>query len=406
VKISVALLTILFLMQSCATSEYKPDDARTHILTLPMDDTGSIVPSTSSKLYSAGDKWAVPMSTRRTVRELQQSYGFNIVDSWPLESISEYCVVIEVGNQVVPKILNDHRVTALQPVNRFKVMGALKYNDPQLNAQLGPNARSLEKLHEWSTGAGVRVGIVDTIIDRLHPDLRQRVISQEAFLAPGSDYLDSAHGTAIAGIVAAEADNGVGIVGFAPATEVYSYAACARSSVGSDTLCDSFSLAKAIEAAAEDRLDILNLSLAGPVDPLLFKLISSLSTEGTLIVASDNPDNPLDRFPASHPDVIAASTHQDARSTIENLVRTEDEHLTTRAGGGYQYYRGTSMTAARVTALLALLVEKTPGINSGEAIQWLVHGSRECLKDADSDRCLMLFALHLDEPLASGHGEE
>ncbi|MBD3647687.1 MAG: S8 family serine peptidase, partial [Pseudomonadales bacterium] len=271
---------------------------------------------------------------------------------------------------------------------------APRYNDEKLEAQFGDHVASVERLHAWSTGKGVKVGVIDTPIDRNHPDLESRIETQEVFFSERLDSADLVHGTAVAGIIGAQAGNGIGIVGFAPDTELHSYAACFHRDDWQRTVCNTFSLAKALAAVADDGIHVLNMSLAGPEDFLLARLIDALINQGTMVVASDNPDSGALRFPASMARVIAATRLGDTRQTSPPLIKTDDEHLTTGTGGTYQYFYGSSMSAARVTALISLLLERNPGIDDLETRRLLADIADNCHTTFGAeDSCAMKFAI-------------
>jgi len=220
----------------------------------------------------------------------------------------------------------------------------------------------------------VRVAIVDTGADRTHPDLNGHISIARDFVAAGAIDVDrqfdsDIHGTAVAGIIVAAANNHVGIVGLAPDAEVLMLKACWQ--LNADEIaarCNSFTLAKALSFAIEQRVDIINLSLGGPADPLLIQLLQVALTRGILIVAAQDP---LEQFPAGLPGVIAVNAV--AGPDIDAVARTvainsdiagaeprliveaqASELLSTSPKGRYDYFSGSSMAAARVTGLSAL----------------------------------------------------
>ena len=118
----------------------------------------------------------------------------------------------------------------------------------------------------WSRGEGVRVAIIDTGIDATHPDGRSR--RQAGELRRRQQGGRDRHGTAVAGVIAAVENNSQGIVGIAPAARLYAMRVLASAARRLPRPCSTLTLAKAIAAAIEARIDIVNLSLTGPADPL------------------------------------------------------------------------------------------------------------------------------------------
>lgn len=111
------------------------------------------------------------------------------------------------------------------------------------------------------------VSVIDAGIDARHPDLQGQLLDNRNYAAPDAAEI---HGTAVAGIIAALANNGQGIVGIAPNAKLIGLKArWPTEANGADAVCDSLSLAQALNTAIQLRPRILNLSLTGPADPLL-----------------------------------------------------------------------------------------------------------------------------------------
>lgn len=393
--IRVCIAFSLGLLLSACVSHTPVDGSGNYfIVTVPLPPhESSTVLASASRVYGSGDRWHIPMSVRKVMRLLAHDYDLDVLDTWPLQSIDEFCIVIDGRSANLTGLRGDSRVSSVVPVQRFVAMKSKPpYNDPHLTAQLGTHVASLNKMHAWSTGKGVSIGIIDTPVDRSHPDLRHRIASQEQFILGGPSDQDYVHGTAVAGVIGAEANNGIGIVGFAPDAEIHSFASCRYDAELDQSACNTFSLAKAVEAAATYRLDVLNLSIAGPEDRLLARLLEQMSRNGTIIVASDNPGDLRARFPASMKEVVAASAMEDRRSP-PTTIRTEDEHLSTTTGGGYRFFYGTSMSAARVSALVALMLERAPGLSHDETRNRLSHIDDKCSLNPELGMCSMSFAL-------------
>ena len=182
----------------------------------------------------------------------------------------------------------DPRVSVAQPVQRFRVLAAGRrprgqgqgksgYNDPYADLQRDVAELSLPAVHRVATGKGVKVGVVDTGLDLDHPDLRGRVAGAGNFVESGErSFTSDVHGTAVAGILAAAANNQVGIVGVAPEALLYAFKACWQEPPASrQAVCDSYTLARAVDAALGQGVQVLNLSLSGPPDPFLSRLLGA-----------------------------------------------------------------------------------------------------------------------------------
>jgi subtilisin family serine protease len=300
--------------------------------------------------------------TEKALAGLAQDYGLKRVDGWPIDLLGVYCAVMAVAadasvDDTLAQIGRDPRVRLSQPLQTFAVYG---YNDPYFAVQYDVGAPQLLEMHRRATGRGIHVAIIDTGVDRAHPDLEGRIAIARNFVHGDHGFDADIHGTAVAGIIAADADNGVGIVGLAPGAELFALKACWQNGVDDiRAQCNTFTLAKALTFAIEQRADVINLSLGGPYDPLLAVLVRVALERGSVVVAARNAP---DEFPADMPGVIAvhatdpdgalAPTDASDHAVIDVAARAL---LSTSPGGRYDYFSGSSMAAARVAGLAALL---------------------------------------------------
>ena len=151
---------------------------------------------------------------------------------------------------------------------------------------------------DLDVGKGVTVGVIDTGVSK-HPDL---VIAGGANTVPGenrNDFGDNgkAHGTHVAGIIAARGNPPAGLRGVAPGVTLRAYRVFAKN----EGSASSFAIAKAIDVAVAEKCDLINMSLGGgPPDPVLKAAIDDAYAAGSLcIIASGNND----RSPVSYPAV-------------------------------------------------------------------------------------------------------
>src|SRR5262249_1140597 len=134
-------------------------------------------------------------------------------------------------------------------------------------------------------------------------------------------FAQDSHGTAVAGVIAARADNGVGIFGIAPEAEIIALKACwHRTPQAPGAFCSSWTLAKAVGSALQSGAHVLNFSLAGPPDPLLARLIAAAVQRHITIVAAILEEGERGPgFPASLETVSAIRT-SDPRGHVHRAV--------------------------------------------------------------------------------------
>jgi subtilisin family serine protease len=223
--------------------------------------------------------------------------------------------------------------------------------DPLFQIQPAASAWHLAALHRVATGRGVTIAVIDSKVDVDHPDLAGQFVADEDFV--GNRSPPERHGTGIAGVIAAKAHNGIGISGIAPDARLMALRACWHSTGGA-TLCNSLSLARALQYAIEHGAGIVNLSLSGPPSALISKLIQLALARHTAIVAAFDSDLPRGGFPASLPGVIAV-TDKSLQSWPARLYGAPGRDVpTTEPGGKWYLVNGSSYSAAHISGLIAL----------------------------------------------------
>ena len=311
--------------------------------------------------------------------ELAGAHGLRHVGAFPLTSIGVQCLVFEVpANRAMDAVLRglaaDRRVESAQPNHVFRNLAAGP-PDPYASFQYGARAIRAPQAHRWATGRGVTVAVIDTGIETKHPDLRGRVAKTENFVDGGEQsFAQDLHGTAVAGVIGARANNNEGIFGVAPGADLLGIKACWHSTAGGlEARCSSWTLAKAIDFAVINGTRVINLSLGGPPDPLLTRLIAKAIERGATVVAAamDGADAP--GFPASLPlviGVVASDSHNDVRSDERNrttmLAAPGVEILTTAPPHAYAFLSGTSLAAAHVSGVVALLLQREPRMSPSQ----------------------------------------
>lgn len=388
----VGLALVALILSACQSSTIIQTDlskqllpTKKHVLVTFAQSRGdNWVPGGSARSYHAGQPWSVPLTIRKKISRLERDYGIQQVVAWPIETLSVHCAVFAVDqNAEIDAVLNRLRqepdVAGAQVVNEFSLMGnatdlankdsakkvqsgddSQSYNDPEFKLQYGDYVDDVRQLHSITRGKSAKVGLIDTRVDLNHPDLQSQDIVQYLFV--DDDLVPANHGTAMAGIIAAAADNHIGLVGLAPEAKLFTYAACRADISNHRAQCNSINLLRAIEQAIRDDVRVLNLSLAGPYDPLIAQLLAVAHQRKMIVVAAVNREAPDLNFPASLPTVIGVD-ELDKGKRGEGNTNSEffadwimrGEKLSTRAGGGYQFFYGSSVAAASVSSVAALL---------------------------------------------------
>ena len=248
------------------------------------------------------------------------------------------------------------------------------YNDPYLPLQRAFAETGAGRAHRSSTGRDVAVAVIDTGADLGHPDLSGRVAAYRDLVSPtatpgaaipGETALGAdRHGTEVAGVIAAVANNGQGIVGIAPGARLALYKACwypvAPGGAAAAARCNSFTLAKALAAVLDSDARIVNLSLGGPADPLLQALMAQLLRQGRIVVTALPPSGRLEGFPAGIAGVIVVGAAGADPLPAGVLAAPGRDVLTLVPGGRYDFASGSSVAAAHASGIAALLLALQP----------------------------------------------
>jgi subtilisin family serine protease len=299
---------------------------------------------------------------RRLAQAVARKHKLRVVDHWPMPVIGVDCFVMEreggvPTEQLLQALARDPRVAWAQPVNQFH---GLSGGDPLYPIQPSAKYWHLAELHRLSTGRGVRIAVVDSGVDAGHPDLAGQVEVQENFVDANPTPAET-HGTAVAGVVAARADDGVGIAGVAPEARLMALRACWQQP-GLGTRCSSFTLGKALNFAIAHGARIINLSLAGPGDRLLQTLVDTAVAHGATVVGAVDPGLPGGGFPASVASVLpVAAQAPRIRPLPENALLAPGADIPTcLPGARWALVSGASYATAHVTGLVALLAQLQP----------------------------------------------
>ncbi|MEK6693623.1 MAG: S8 family serine peptidase [Nitrospirota bacterium] len=271
----------------------------------------------------------------------------------------------------------DERVF-VQPNYYFEAQGVdepLNYNMQAIRAY---------EAHRIATGKGVTIALLDTPVDTEHPAYRARVQEERGIIEnepPG------AHGTALAGVIAG---NGYGV---APDVKLISIPVCKKEKNRAPRTT-SFLLARGLDLALQRGVKVINLSLGGPRDSFVGLLVDEALKRKTVIVAAAGNSGPKGKppYPASHTGVIAVTAidHRDrldpraTRGPHVSLSAPGVDIITSAPGGRQQVSTGTSVAAAHVTGIVALIFEQWPDATS-QFVKTLLESSAHDLGPSGKD---------------------
>jgi subtilisin family serine protease len=386
-RVRLGSAVLLVLLAACASgtgpAAVRPDTLATAtqansdkyiVLAVANDpDTVSARPGSTGRSYGGNADYVVSDSARRTMRDLTTEYRLQPVAAWPIGLLRLHCAVLEVPAgvsraEMLDRLRTDQRVALAEPLQDYAVQTTAP--DPYASVQAGNERMDITQAHRLSRGRGVRIALIDTGLASDHPDLQGRIDVQRNFVDNDAKRFQlDRHGTAIAGVIAANADNGVGIAGVAPEARLLALKACWQLQDGQDDArCNTFTLAQALASAIELKAKIINLSLTGPPDPLLSALAEKAVRAGIIIVG---PQAGAPSFPGSLSHVLGVARSEDRSAVAGVLQAPGREVLTLAPGGRYDFFSGSSIATGEITGITALLLARESRLDAGRAHELL-----------------------------------
>lgn len=322
-------------------------------------------------------------------QDLQTRHQLRRVGAFPLTSIGVQCLVFQVPLEqsmeaILTRLRADSRVQLAQPNQPFEGLAAVNVSSlAYIRLAYGARLIHADQVQSISTGQGVSVVVIDTGADTHHPDLQGRIVATQNFVDGGEpSFATDTHGTAVAGVIGARAAQaGAGLDGIAPDAALTVAKACwYPDSASAKARCSSWTLAKALDFAINHQAKVINLSLGGGPDALLTRLLTAAENRGIVVVAAtlENRDDP--GFPALLNTVIPVMAC-DPRGHVV-WPRWQAPAFVAAAPGidivapipqdRYDLLSGSSLAAAHVTGIVALLIQQDPQ-RSPEQIRALLY---------------------------------
>ncbi len=371
-RFAAPLLALIAMLGCPATGANVSDESAQELIVTFRDTPSSLrsPPGTTARFYGSRPAYEASGFARRLITQLSREYEIDLVSGWRIDLLGVHCAVFRARDTahrdlLLARLKEDRRIESVQAMQTFRTSArSTQYNDPYFRLQRGVEAIRVPEAHRWSRGRRIPVAIIDSGVDTAHPELRGRVRIFRNFVDDDAERLrPDRHGTAVAGVIAALTNNGTGIIGVAPASELLALKACWHERPDTSAVCSTLTLAEALVFAIEQKARIINLSLTGPADPLLTRLVRRALERGIVVVAASEGPAQADGFPIGVAGVIAVADADDIPSDLSVPVKRAilaapgREVLTLVPGKGYDYMSGSSISAAMVSGVIALLLE-------------------------------------------------
>lgn len=396
------------LLSACATlpdpaaeeARMRRDSSRYIVLAVanPLESISSRV-GTSLSGYGTPPRYVVGSRAAQTMAALAKEYALREASGWPIPSLGLHCVVFEIPpgaqrEELMAVLSRDKRVSLVQALQDFEThsepLSGVSYNDPYVLLQRGFVETHAAQAHQISVGKDVRIAVIDTGANTKHPDLQGRIDSSSNLVDKNeAAFLQDRHGTEVLGIIGAAGNNGQGIVGMAPGARLRLYKACWYPPAGTGARCNSFTLAKALVEVLQSDARIINMSLGGPPDELLNQLLAQLLKQGRLVVTALPSNQQLSGFPSGVAGVVVVGmngVNGMLAPPNDALCAPGRDILTLEPGGRYDFASGSSMAAAHVSGLVALLWSQAPQLERTDILDIL---ARSSTPQVDAERALL-----------------
>jgi hypothetical protein len=277
---------------------------------------------------------------------------------------------------IIPQLEAKGANFSAQPAYQFQMVQDLaQAPSPADTTRRGDSAQyivqklGLPEAHVIATGKDVKVAVIDSEIDRSHPDL-EGAVSDNYDALPSSDQTAHPHGTGMAGAIASHKR----LLGIAPNARLLGVRAFGVNTGGAQGT--SINIVKGLQWAVDQGAKVINMSFAGPKDPILQQAIKRLTDQGIILVAAAGNAGPKSPplFPGADPNVIAVSATDVDDKTYKNANRGKYvtiaapgvDILVPAPDGGYQLTTGTSVAAAHISGVVALMLERNKELTPAE----------------------------------------
>lgn len=328
---------------------------------------------------------------RKAFKQLVQRLSLETAGSWDLPTIRRTLILLKgpgaasALGETVGALQKEPSIRQAQPNFVYRVSQD-KGDDPYRDKQYALDRLGWTRVQNVSSGRGVTVAVLDSSVNAKHPDLGGAVTESADFFSKGRALATEGHGTAMTGIIAARAHNGVGIAGVAPLAAILAVRVCGAPSDRAHEICSSDAIARGLDFAIGRKARVMSMSLGGPYDPVVARLVYRAADEGSILVAATgNEGAPTVLFPAAYPPAIAVTAidredrlyERANRGARVDVAAPGVEIFTLAAPVSFGPTTGTSPATAQVSGAVALLLQLRPELSPADVRRLLIETARD-----------------------------
>ncbi|WP_270565766.1 S8 family peptidase [Clostridium beijerinckii] len=300
----------------------------------------------------------------------------------------EQYILDEIGDIKGIKIINEPKIIRIiKPIQKTPVKSDFKLGEINENTNKAVNDPGYK--YEWDISyteadkawplikqkREIKVAVLDTGVDYTHPDLKNRVLKSKGynFVDNNSDTMDdNGHGTHVSGIIAANANDNIGIAGIDGTLDVKIIPIKVLNSNGEGEVND---IVRGIKYAADNGADIINLSFgANEKSKSIAEAISYAKSKGAFVVAAagnDNEDSDNISPAGDGAFTVAAMSYNYKKASFSDYgncikVSAPGVEILSTVPGGYEAWDGTSMAAPVATGIAAMIKAEDPNLSPSQ----------------------------------------
>ena len=337
---------------------------------------GFVLPSAGERRFLANEVVLdIPNIPAPTLDAIAQRHRLTLIGSRSLALTGHtlYRWRVDDGRpvaDVIRALAGEQRLSAAQPNFTFTLQQQQSRPPPSEGdpAQYAVARLRLAEAHRLANGDNVLVAVIDSGIDISHPELAG-VVAASYDAISGDAQLPHPHGTAMAGVIAAHGT----LIGVAPRVRLLAIRAFGA---GAEQQGTTFGIIAGLDWAVQHGARVVNMSFAGPADPALQDALAKARKKGLVLVAAAGNAGPKSPplYPAADPNVIAVTATdmndhlfaQANRGGYIALAAPGVDILTPAPHAAMQLCTGTSVAAAHVSGIAALLIERKPSLRPDE----------------------------------------
>ncbi|GEK35408.1 S8 family peptidase [Kurthia sibirica] len=349
----------------------------------PASKAQKIMPTMQKEPAYTQNKLVIKYNSPLSFKEIAEVKG-SIVQQLPALNY----VIVQFKNeddfrQAVSLLSTNDKITNLALSPQYTTMATpdLKDHNQYIHSKL-----QTKKAYRDSGMKKVKVAVIDTGIDDTNPDLKGKIVFQKNIMDPMKKSVKSAHGTHVAGIIAANYRNEIGGFGVYPNAQIYAYDVFNGSANTND-----YNLANAIIQAVKSGVQLINISIGGTEPSIILQDAINYATKKNVVIvaAAGNESTSEPSYPASFDNVINIGSTNDKNKlssfsnygpSIDLVAPGEDIYSTSytpNRSSYFEYMSGTSMASPVATGIIAMLLSKNKQLTPAQVNYILQHTAKD-----------------------------